>query len=209
MVETYGLTKGAPPPSVEDVNAMLDANTSKLMDVSSALVNGTNKIIEANGAKLDGVVKRLVNSVNGHLRKNTGVLKPIGNALVEHVDNYLAGNHAMLSAAAADPAIADYLRTAPAPSGYTIQTPTAPAPLAGGAATGPAQVSLDFTIYFNQRTRGIVAVPTFEITPALEAGWTAQGWQKVMHQTGTHDELTALLQGSLAALLNKDYPPIN
>lgn len=194
MVETYGLTKGQPTPSVEDVNAMLDANTSKLMDVSSALVNGTNKIIEANGAKLDGVVKRLVNSVNGHLRKNTGILKPIGNALVEHVDNYLAGNHAIITATASHPAVADFVRSVPAAAGYLPALPVAPPDELKHGGIGAIAAEVMYQILYNPTTKQAVAVPVSAIMAAPPSPWPPAGWKAYGNRQLTPADMLAYLQ---------------
>lgn len=208
MVETYGLTQGQPMPSVDDVNAALDANTSAIMDVTQALVNGVNACLKDNADKIDNVVKRLTNSVNGHLRKNTGILKPIGNMLVDHVDGALAQNDAIIQTAASNPAVADFLRSSPSTNGYALSTPTAPAPGTGVPAAPPAPPAgpVSYGVLVNPATSQAVAVPGVVgewLDPAFRV---PAGWVLVTHINMPSAQVAAWLADNAASLLAQARP---
>lgn len=198
MIETYGLTEGKPTPSIADVDTALDANTSIIMDVIQALVNGVSMYLRDNADKIDTVVKRLVNSVNGHLRKNTGILKPIGNALVDHVDGALSQNEAIIQTAASNPAVANYLRSVPATAGYQINTPVAP----------PAAIGVETTyqLYVNCTIGKVVAVPTAEVQGRGGAFVPPDGWKAAGEIRTDPKSALEYLQTYGAALITKNCP---
>jgi len=198
MVQTFGLTKGRNVPSVEELNAVLDANTSKLMDVITALVNGVNGYLKDNELKLDFVVNRLVNSVNGHIKRNFGILKPIGNELVGHVNGMLAQNDAILSTAASNPAIADYLRLSPAAQGLGLAAPEVP----------PAEtLALPlWTLYANCTTQEVMAVPVANRTGQWQ-GWNpSPAWIEVGQQHLVLSQVEDYLRQNRALLLSGECP---